>query len=140
MTTTPFTFADNVLSGRTDIFDESTADQYVPFIINRHLSYFVDTVHYANDMNMYSDLPKYAQYRYYLNTIPKRKRFSKWEKKSSDQVIEAISKRFQCNQQRAEEYASLLPDDVKQQIVNEMGSSDGKRSTKSGRGRAKASR
>lgn len=135
---TPFTFADNVMQTKNDIIDESNQDQYVPFIINRHMSYFHDLVLYANDMNVYNQLDKAAQYRYFLNTIPKRKRFARWEKKISDQVTAAISKWFQCNEQRAEELAQLLPDDVKTKIVNEMGNSDGKSSTKSRRGNAKA--
>jgi hypothetical protein len=140
MTMTPFTFADNVLSSREDIFSEENQDQYVPFIINRHLSYFIDTVLYANDMNIYNHLEKSSQYQYLLNTIPKRKRFSKWEKKTSDQLVLGICEVFQCNEQRALEILPLLTPDHKQKIITKMGSGDDKRSTKSSRSKTKTSR
>jgi len=135
---TPFTFTNNILSSREDIFDESTSDQYVPFLINRALSYFPDTILYANDMNQYHMLSKSAQYHYYLNSIPKRKRFSKWAKKTSDETVVAISKMYQCNETRAQEIASLLPLEAKEKIINEMELSDGKRSKQPRRGKSKA--
>lgn len=126
MTTTPFTFADNVLSKKEYIMDDENEQQYVPFIINRHLSHFADVVLYANDMNIYNFLPKSTQYQYLLNSIPKRKRFSKWHKKESDVAIDAISQRFGCNRERAQEIASLLPEETITIIKSEMGMSDDK--------------
>lgn len=125
MTTTPFTFADNVSSSRQNIMDEMNEDQYVPFIINRHLSHFADAVLYANDLNIYHFLTKSAQYSYLLSSLPKRKRFSKWQKKEKDVLIEAISRRFNCNSDKAQDIASLLPEDAKTKIISEVGISDG---------------
>ena len=53
---------------------------YLPFIVNKCLSYFTDTVLFVNEMNRFSDLPKKMQYDYILHSIRKRKRFSRWEK------------------------------------------------------------
>lgn len=133
---TPFDFANGLMTSRENLMTPETRDQYVPFIINRHFSYFADLVHYANDMNLAHHLTKETQNTFYLNTLPKRKRYSKWEKKQSDLVIQAISAYFQCNEARAEEYVALLPDDVKAKILNDVGMKNVK---KPGRGNAKKS-
>lgn len=105
---TPFTFVDSISWTKDDIFDEETAVSYVPFIINRHMSLFKDSVLYANDMNMAAHAPKYSQYSFFLNSIPKRKRFAKWIKRIENEDIAAISMVYDCNHQRAEEISELL--------------------------------
>jgi len=60
---------------------DSLDKQYVAFMINRGLSYFSDTIHYANEMNINHTLPAKMQYDFYRNIIRPRKRFSKWQRK-----------------------------------------------------------
>ena len=64
----------------------SSAKSYNAFMVNRGLSYFNDTVLYANEMNMRSDLAVKMQYDFLRIGIRARKRFSKWSKQeiSSD--------------------------------------------------------
>jgi hypothetical protein len=50
---------------------------YPPYVINRCLSGFIDTIMYANEMNRYHNLDKDMQYSFYLNSVRKRKRFVK---------------------------------------------------------------
>ena len=64
--------------------DPQSEKEYVPFMINRGLSYFHDTIMYANEMNKYASVPKKWQFDYYRNSIPKKKRFSKWHKKDQN--------------------------------------------------------
>lgn len=40
--------------------DPDVMKSYPPFIINRSLSYFEDTIFFANEMNQYPDLDLYA--------------------------------------------------------------------------------
>ena len=47
---------------------------YPPYVINRCLSGFIDTIMYANEMNRYHNLDKDMQYSFYLNSVRKRKR------------------------------------------------------------------
>ena len=60
--------------------DELAEKDYVPFLTNKSLSYFTDTLLYANEMNRYHFLDKRLQYEFYLNSIRKKKRFAKWAK------------------------------------------------------------
>ena len=71
-----------------DTEDEQVEKKYAPFIINRCLSYFIDTVIYANEINKYSSVDKKMQFDYYRKAIRKRKRFSKWQKKEITDKLE----------------------------------------------------
>lgn len=104
----PFTFIDSICWSKENYFDEHTESAYIPFIINRHLSLFQDTVLWANDINIHSDIPKGIQYQFLLNSIPKRKRFAKWNKKSDNDDIKLISRVYQANNQRSVEILELL--------------------------------
>ena len=64
-----------------DTEDEMVQKDYVPFIINRCLSYFPDTIFHANEMNKLNHTEKRLQFDYLRNAIRKRKRYSKWLKK-----------------------------------------------------------
>lgn len=97
--------------------DELMEKEYVPYIVNKSLSYFTDTLLYANEINRYGFLDNKMQYEYLLNSVRQGKRFSKWAKKDSSVVIDSISRYYQVNKKRAEEYALILTDQQKQEIL-----------------------
>jgi hypothetical protein len=105
---TPFTFLEAICYSKADMFNEETAKEYIPFIINKGLSNFGDAVLYANDMNLLHEMPKRHQFEYLKHSIPKKKRFSKWPKKLKQADVEAIGKAYQCNERRAAELLSVL--------------------------------
>lgn len=98
--------------------DELAQKEYVPFLVNRSLSYFTDTLLYANEMNRCNTLDNLMQYEYLFNSIRKGKRFSKWAKSNTSEEIIAISKYFNINLKRAQEYQSILSPEQKQEITN----------------------
>lgn len=119
---TPFDFVNAINFSKQDLFEDPQADKdYVPFIVNRALSYFPDTVLYANEMNVCGHAPKQWQFDFLTTTIKKRKRFSKWAKKQaySDDVI-AVSNYYKYSLEQASEAVSLLSVDqlefIKQQL------------------------
>lgn len=111
----PFDTINAINSGKDSIRGsenpEAAEKLYTPWMVNRGLSYFPDTIMYANDMNMSPDLPKIAQNDYLLNTIRPRKRFSKWHKPDKDSEIEFLAEFYQVNLSRAREYRSILTSD-----------------------------
>lgn len=66
------------------LIPDSPDKDYVPFMVNRGLSYFADTVLYANAMNERAILPPKMQYDFLRLAIRPRKRFSKWSKKADN--------------------------------------------------------
>ena len=97
--------------------DELMEKEYTPYVVNKSLSYFPDTLLYANEINQYGFLDNKMQYEYYLYSVRQGKRFSKWTKKDSSELIDSISRYYQVNRKRAEEYASVLTQDQKDSIL-----------------------
>jgi hypothetical protein len=91
---------------------DSLDKQYVSFMINRGLSYFSDTIHYANEMNINHTLPAKMQYDFYRNIIRPRKRFSKWAKKEDDSSdIKVVMSYYNYSSDKAREIIDLLSSD-----------------------------
>ena len=85
---------------------------YVPFMVNRGLSFFNDTVMFANEMNRYASLPAKMQYDFLRHGIRPRKRFSKWGKRADDTAdVQLLMKHYSCNAERAREVISFYPED-----------------------------
>ena len=95
---------------KNDIIQEDplTEKEYVPFIVNRSLSYFPDTLFHANEMNCNHFLAKKLQYDYLRNVVRKRKRFSKWDKKVQNDDIDLIKSYFGYSTKKAIEALSVL--------------------------------
>ena len=88
--------------------------EYIPFVVNRCLSYFPDTLLHANEMNRLPFLDKRLQYEYYMNSIRPRKRFSKWLKRETNDDIGIIKEYFGMSEKKAREALSVLsPQDIK---------------------------
>ena len=79
-----------------DTDDITWEKKYPPFIINRCLSMFYDTIMHSNEMNGLHFLPKRLQFHYFINSIRKKKRFGgKWlsQKKVKDlEIVKEYSK------------------------------------------------
>jgi hypothetical protein len=95
------------------VVDEVTEKQYPAFMVNRGLSYFPDTIMYANEMNLNAQVDKKLQYHYLINSIMPRKRFSKWAKRKDDVDLQIVMEYFGYNIDKAKSALSILsPDDV----------------------------
>lgn len=101
--------------------DPSCEKAYVPFMVNRSLSYFHDTILYANEMNRYSHLDKKLQFDFLLNSITKKKRFSKWSKKQKEEEsILMVMEYYDYSAERAREAAKILSDDQFEYIKQKL--------------------
>lgn len=81
--------------------------EYVPFIINRALSYHQDAVLAANLMNERPWLDAALQFRFLLNTLAARKRFSKWIKTSVPNDVRLVAEYYGCGLRHAREIVAL---------------------------------
>lgn len=111
--TTPFDFINSINDNKKDLFEDPQADKdYNSFIVNKGLSYFPDTVLYANEMNCHHQIPKKWQFHFYLNSIPRKRRFSKWHKRDAPtDLIKLISSHYKYSEQKAYEVIDLLSED-----------------------------
>lgn len=89
--------------------DDAVAEKdYVPYMVNRGLSYFQDTVVIANEMNVHHDLDKKLQYEFLINIVKPRKRFSKWHKKVEDSDLDAVKEFYGYSNERASQALTIL--------------------------------
>ena len=96
-----------------DTEDHTVEKEYTPFIVNRCLSYFPDSILYTNQMNYYCSLDKRMQFDYLRLSMRKRKRFSKWLKKESIEDLELIKEYYDYSDTKAKEALEILtPDDL----------------------------
>lgn len=100
----------SALSHKKDksVLDEPQfAKEYVPFIINRALSYHQDAVLAANAMNERPWLDTALQFQFLLNTLAARKRFSKWIKATVPNDVRDVAEYYGCSLRHARELVGL---------------------------------
>jgi hypothetical protein len=81
---------------------------YNAFMVNRSLSYFPDTVLYANEMNKYHHADARMQYSFLINIIRKRNRFSKWNKNNESDDLNTIKEYYGYSNEKARDVLPLL--------------------------------
>jgi hypothetical protein len=99
------------MSKKELIVDEATEKAYVPFVVNRTLSYFPDTVLLANEMNLNAHLDNKPQFDFFISTVRRRKRFSKWAKPSTESDLEVIKEYYGYSNEKARQALTLLSDE-----------------------------
>jgi len=77
-------------------------------VINRSLSYFPDTILYANQVNHYNQLDKKMQFDYLRLSLRPRKRFSKWIKSQEEDDLQLIKDHYNYSNERATEVLRVL--------------------------------
>ena len=102
----PFELINSISNTKKDILENEK--DYNAFMVNRGLSYFPDTVIYANEMNKFHHLDSRLQYQFLINTIRKRNRFSKWNKSIESKNINAIKKYYGYSNEKARDVLPLL--------------------------------
>ena len=114
----PFDFINAINQTKVDLFKEPLANKdYDAYIVNRGLSFFHDTVVQANVMNRYSFLPNEWQFRFLLNSIAKKKRFSKWAKKDkATESLKLVQEYFGYSSEKAKEALRILSDEQLSEI------------------------
>ena len=105
----PFKFTDAINYTKEDIMiDDITEKAYNPFLINRSLSYFPDTVLAANEMNRNHHIDNRLQFDFFINIIRKRKRFSKWFKPEQISDLETVKEYYGYSNEKARQVLTLL--------------------------------
>jgi len=94
-----------------DTEDESVEKEYTPFVVNRCLSYFIDTVLYVNEMNRLPHTDKKMQFEYLLTSIRKNKRYSKWLKRESEENLDLVKQFYGYSDTKAREILDIITDD-----------------------------
>jgi len=118
----PFDFVNAVSKTKKDLIsdDPATEKQYVPFVVNRSLSLFVDCILYANQLNQYPTLDHKLQFDYLLNTLRPRTRFQKWPKKANDQDVALVEQYYKYSRDKAKIAVRILTRDQLDEIKTKL--------------------
>ena len=90
------------------IFSENEKD-YVPFIVNKALSFHRDCILFANQMNIHHNLDPILQNQYLLSTIRAWKRpFQKWQKLEKIDGLDIVTEYYGLSNEKAKDALKLL--------------------------------
>ena len=113
----PFDFLNAINDTKVNlIVDDITEKAYNPFMVNRGLSYFPDTILIANEMNLVPHLEKKLQFDFHINMVRKRKRFSKWAKAETNSDLEVVKEYYGYSNEKARQALTLLSPDQLEKI------------------------
>ena len=88
--------------------DPDVIKNYPPYIINRCLSGNLDCIMFVNEMNRYPNLDKDMQYKFYLNTLRKKKRFSPWLRKDKVTDLQSVKQYYGYSNEKASQALKIL--------------------------------
>lgn len=120
----PFDFVNAINYTKVNVIE--TADNkdlveksYNPFVVNRALSYFIDTVLPANEMNS-RQIDNKLQFEFLLNSVRPKKRFARWVKKREDDLVELVKEHYGYSTKKAIQALSVLTERQKLEIRTRM--------------------
>jgi hypothetical protein len=120
---TPFDFINSINESKVNLFaddpDQANKD-YTPFIVNKGLSLFYDTVLPANEMNVHHHIPREWQFQFLLNSIPRKRRSSKWHKKDDIAALKLVMEYYGYSINKAKGALSILSSDQLKTIEEKL--------------------
>lgn len=102
----------SILQTKKSVITEENERDYVPFVVNKALSFHYDCVLLANEMNKLPNTDALLQYHFMLNIVRGYKRpFQKWHKRETIENLEAVKEYYNYSNEKAKEALSVLSDD-----------------------------
>lgn len=109
----------SVLQSKIDVLEKES--DYVPYIVNKALSFHYDCILHANRMNILPDTDKRMQYTFFLNSIRSYKRpFRKWHKYEADEDLTNVMEYYGFSRTKAREAMVLLTDSQLSEIKKNL--------------------
>ena len=115
-----FDFLNDITFNKKNLLNDDTEKDYNSFMINRWLSMRVDTIMYAQEMNVNSHLPKNMQHDYYFYALKKQKRRFDYVKHKKQNEIDIIKEYYGCSEVRAKEMLNLFSEEDMQYIKSKL--------------------
>lgn len=118
----PFEYLNCINETKKDVIaeDPQLEKGYSPFMVNRGLSYFYDTVLWANEMNQNHHIAHKWQFQFLLNSIPKKKRFSKWAKRTEEKSLKLVMEFYGYSSEKAKQALTVLTEEQLKTIEEKL--------------------
>ena len=105
----PFDYLKAINETKEDVMLTSQDEKkYAAFIVNRGLSFFMDTIFQANEVNRNHHLDSRLQFDYLLNSIRQKKRYSKWLKSEKLDDLDIVKEYYGFGNEKAKNALQVL--------------------------------
>ena len=94
-----------------DTEDEQWEKKYPPFIVNKCLAPFQDTIMLVNEINQLHQLDKKLQYDFLLNSLRTRKRYTPWVKATKLENLEYVKEFYGYSNVKAKAALDILSEE-----------------------------
>ena len=96
---------------KQNIMTDENKNEYPPFIVNKCLSGFIDTIMVSNEVNINHHLSKKLQYEFLLNIVRPKRRFSPGSHKDKITDLDIVKAYYGYSNEKARSALSLLSDE-----------------------------
>ena len=94
-----------------DTEDDQWEKKYPPYIINKCIAPFPDSLMLVNEINQLHHLDKKLQYDFLINSLRPRKRFTPWMKAKKLENLEYVKEYYGYNNEKAKSALDILNDE-----------------------------
>ena len=111
-----------------DSEDEQWEKKFAPFIVNKCVAPFEDTIMLVNEINQLHHLDKKLQFDFLINSLRTRKRYTPWMKAKKLKNLEYVKEFYGYNNEKAKVALDILTDEQISAIKQKMnkGGRDGR--------------
>ena len=108
--------------------DPDVIKKYPPFIVNKCVAPFPDTIHLVNEMNIHNHLDSKLQFDFLLNSLRSRDRYTPWLKAKKIKNIEYVKEYYGYSNEKAKAALDVLNDEQIKTIKDSLskGGNNGK--------------
>ena len=108
--------------------DEQWEKKYPPFIVNKCVSPFSDTIMLVNEINQLHHLDKKLQFDFLINSLRPRQRYTPWMKAKKLKNLEYVKEYYGYNNEKARYALDILNDEQISSIKTKLnkGGRDGR--------------
>ena len=111
-----------------DTEDEQWERKYPPYIVNKCVAPFQDTIMLVNEINQFHHLDKKLQFDFLINSLRPRKRSTPWVKAMKLENLEYVKEFYGYDNEKAKGALDILDDEQISAIKQKMnkGGRDGR--------------
>ena len=91
--------------------DEEWEKKYPPFIVNKCVYPFQDTIMLVNEINQLPHLDKKLQFDFLINSIRSRKRYTPWLKAKKIEDLQYVKEYYGYSNEKAKQALDILSDE-----------------------------
>ena len=103
-----------------DSEDEEWEKKYPPFVVNKCVYPFQDTIMLVNEINQLPHLDKKLQFDFLLNSVRSRKRFTPWLKANKLDNLEDVKEYYNYSNDKAKQALDILTDEQIAEIKKKL--------------------